>query len=627
MFVGGHHLRDLTFRALMGGIALLALTAAAVPGGWQEKPVAEVLPGDVPWASFNSREDGVRFSELADINADNVKDLSEVCRVRVSGPGAFSSGPVVVDGVLYLTALNGTIAMNPTNCDIKWKSVYTPTSHEYLAGNRGAAVAEGLVVRGTADGHLVAYDAQSGKERWVSAVGDSSKAEFVSSVPLIWRGLVLVGLAGGDWGIRGRMMAFDLKTGARKWNFNIIPGPGEPGNETWKGDTWQHGGGGTWTAYTLDPATGELFVPVANPSPDFNGKARPGSNLFTSSVLVLDALTGKYLWHYQTEANDSWDRGVTAAPVLFSLANGKSVVSVATMAGYLYTIDRKTHKLLYKVPTTTIVAYNVPTSPEGVRFCPGLFGGTEWNGPGYDPHLRTLVVGSVDWCGTFKRADEAYQTGELYLGGTAKQEDASSGWITSFDAATGKKQWQFHAPAPVVSGITPTAGGVTFVGDLGGNLYAFKTSDGTILKTIDTGGAIAGGVITYKALGEQYLAVTSGNISRATWPKATGVPSIVLYKVKGASDKPAGALPGKGDDLRISLGRSTYQSLCAGCHGSNREGVNGPNLRAIALKYDHASLANRIKNPISLMPKLYPSAINEDGVENVSAYLLSESRK
>ena len=144
MFVGGHHLRDLTFRALVGGIALLALTAAAVPGGWQEKPVAEVLPGDVPWASFNSREDGVRFSELADINADNVKDLSEVCRVRVSGPGAFSTGPVVVDGVMYLTALNATIAMSPTNCDIKWKSLYVPTSREYLAGNRGAAVSEGV---------------------------------------------------------------------------------------------------------------------------------------------------------------------------------------------------------------------------------------------------------------------------------------------------------------------------------------------------------------------------------------------------------------------------------------------------------------------------------------------------
>lgn len=611
------------FRSLTGGAAVVALTAAA-PGGWKEAQDPETLPGDVGWTTFNGRLDGVRYSALNDIKSDNIGALDEACRVRVSLPGAFSAGPVVVDGVMYITALNTTIALNPTNCDIKWKSIYVPTAKEYLSGNRGVAIADGIAVRGTSDGHLVGYDTASGRELWVTRAGDSSVAEFITSAPIIWKGLVFVGLAGGDWGIRGRMMAYELKTGKQVWNFNLIPGPGEYGNNTWAGDSWRLGGGGTWTSYTLDPETGELFVPVANPAPDFNGLVREGANLFSSSIVVLDAQSGKYLWHYQTEAHDTRDRGVTAAPVLHTLPDGRRVVSAATKAGFLYTIDRQTHRLLYKVPTTTILNENSVPTEQGIRLCPGIFGGTEWNGPGYDEQLKTLVVGSVDWCGTITRAPAVYQSGELYFGGAAKQEEQSSGWITSFDGKTGAKRWQFHAIAPVVSGITPTAGGVTFVGDLAGNLYAFRSSDGFLLRTIPTGGAIAGGIITYRALGTQYLAVTSGNISRATWPKASGVPSIVIYRLNAKLNQSQRSEGQLSVVSQIAMGRRVFASICSGCHGASLEGANAPSLRGVANKYDAASLQEYIKHPKPPMPTLYPSSVSEQDVENLAHFLLQQ---
>jgi len=221
------------------------------------------------------------------------------------------------------------------------------------------------------------------------------------------------------------------------------------------------------------------------------------------------------------------------------------------------------------------------------------------------------------------------------LSGTASQEDESAGWVTSFDAATGKTRWKYKTVAPVVSGITPTAGGVTFAGDLSGTLYAFRSADGAVLFSVDTGGAIAGGVITYKALGTQYVAITSGNISRSTWPKATGIPSVVIYKLSdnaaaapsGTSnaqtentgkDAPAVAANYAGNPQR---GHQVFTEACAGCHGTTGEGGNGPTLRNLAQKYTHDQLVAFIKNPKSPMPTLYPGVVSEKDVRDVARYV------
>lgn len=588
------------------------------------------VDGDTDWVSFNRRLDGVRYSELDQINAENVGDLEEACRVRVSGAGPFASGLILAGGALYFTASRATMAINPKTCDVIWKSLYKPEQKEVLLQNRGPAYLDGMIFRGTGDARLIAYDAETGSEMWRETLGDPAMGEYVSAAPIGWNGMIFIGIAGGDRGIQGRMMAFDAKTGKKLWTFNTIPSPGEFGSETWPGETWKRGGGGTWTSYTLDTATGELFVPVANPAPDLNPAVRRGDNLYSNSVLVLDARTGQRLWHYQTIKNDSHDYGVSPAAVLVPGKGGPGFVAQASKDGFVYLIDRKTHKLVTRTAVTTILNHQVEPTKDGVRVCPGLMGGVEWNSPGYDPVSNALIVGAVDWCSTvFMEDPPVYKPGEIYSGGSFKADTDGSGWITSIGATTGKVRWKYHTDAPVVGAITPTAGGVTFAGDLGGVLYAFRSSNGELLTRIDTGGAIAGGIITYQADRQQYLAITSGNISRTTWPTASGIPSVIIYR-KGsgksrASETPAKATVAQPAPVRLGdagLGKTTFESICAGCHGNAGEGSAGPKLRGIAARYSQEQAVAFIKAPKPPMPAFYPSMLDAQQVEDVAAYIL-----
>ena len=337
------------------------------------------------------------------------------------------------------------------------------------------------------------------------------------------------------WPVAHAMMAYDAATGREVWRFNTIPMPGEPGYDTWKsGVSADTGGGGTWTSYALDVKTGELFVPVANPAPDFNVAYRPGDNLFTNSLVVLDARTGKLKWWFQATPNDGYDYDLGAAPVLYTDARGKDVVALGSKDGYVYVVDRSTHKLRFKTPVTTINNSGAPT-PEGVVACPGTLGGVEWNGPAFDPERRALYVGAVDWCSEFKSGEVKYVPGEAFSGGSKKQVGKANGWITAIDAETGKVRWKYEAGSPVVAGVTPTAGGVVFTGDMAGNFLALDSASGKVLYTMPTGGAIAGGVITYSVGDRQYVATTSGNISRTSQsfsPLSLGTPSIIILAVQ-----------------------------------------------------------------------------------------------
>lgn len=262
--------------------------------------------------------------------------------------------------------------------------------------------------------------------------------------------------------------------------------------------------------------------------------------------------------------------------------------------------------------------------------CPGLMGGVEWNSPGYDPANNALTVGAVDWCSTlFLEDPPTYTPGEIYSGGSFKADTAGAGWITSLDATTGKVRWKYHTDAPVVGAITPTAGGLTFAGDLGGKLYAFRSLNGDLLARIDTGGAIAGGIITYQADRQQYLAITSGNISRTTWPTASGIPQVIIYRLGNglnrASQGTAKAAVVHNAPVRsgdAALGKSTFESICAGCHGNAGEGSAGPKLRGISARYTQDQAVALIKAPKLPMPAFYPSMLDSQQVEDVAAYIL-----
>ncbi len=588
------------------------------------------LPG--PWMTYNNGYDGRRFSPAAQITTDNVGSLKRVCEARLGDSGTFHSGLIVIDETLYVTTSHTTVALDPVTCSPRWRHVYKPVQEEVYAVNRGVAYLDGRIFRGTGDGRIFALDARTGKQLWMVKGGDPLKGEFFSSAPIAWKGLVFIGTAGGDWGIRGYVLALDAKTGSEKWRFYTIPMGKETGAASWKRpETAAHGGAALWTTYTLDTTTGELFVPTGNPAPDYAPDWRPGANLFADSLVVLDALTGKLKWYHQFESNDGLDYDFGAAPSLYTSGTGGKYLAAGSKDGNLYGIDRATHEVLFKTPVTTIKNAGARPPPTGVVVCPGPLGGVEWNGPAVDPRSRVIYVGAVDFCQMIKSGTPEYKQGEFYFGTSQTPVDdpgKARGWINAVDGDTGKTLWKYHAAAPVVAGVTPTAGGVIFSGDLNGNLLALDARNGAELYKFNTGGAIAGGVITYAIGGQQYVATTSGNISRGTFSATTGSPKVVILTTGVAKDEPqivtvAEDSPPPSSGAPSTRGKAIFAQYCSACHGPAGGGGIGPPIKGESAKKNLEEVTAFIKNPKSPMPKLYPAPLSEQDVADVAGFVES----
>ena len=484
------------------------------------------------WLMYNKDYQGQRYSGLKQINTNNAGQLQKVCEFTTGEKGSFEPGILELGGFLYFTTPHNTYSVNATNCNREWTSKYTPGTAEPFPTNRGAAMLGGKLFRGTTDGHLLALDKNNGNVLWDVWVANSNQGYWLPSAPIVWNGMVFVGEAGADWGVKGHVYAFGADDGKLMWTFDVIPTAQEQGADTWdKATTAAHGGGSMWTSYALDPDSGLLYVPVGNPAPDFAGDYRPGKNLFTNSVLVLGARDGQLAWYVQQIAGDFHDYDTAAAPVLYS-AGGNKYMAVANKGGHLYMYDRATHDEMHKVPVTTIKNADKPLTTEGTYFCPGTSGGVEWNGPAYDAPANTLYVNSVDWCTTIKLGNVRYQAGNIYTGtangfGDFPPKSQANGWTYAVDATSGDVRWKREAGSPMVAGVTPTAGGVVFTGDLNGNFLALSAQDGSVLYKDNLGAALAGGVITYQLGGRQYVAMTSGNNSR-TW-QTQGQEKITVY--------------------------------------------------------------------------------------------------
>jgi PQQ-dependent dehydrogenase (methanol/ethanol family) len=492
------------------------------------------------WPSYNRTLTSERFSALDTITTKNVADLKIACSYDTGEQTGFQTGLVQVDGALFASTEHDTFSIDPDTCKQNWRA------HEDFKGgmlqvNRGVAVLDGRVFRGTADGRVLAYDAKDGKRLWATTIADPARGESVPAAPIAWNGLVFIGNAGSDnKGVKGRMYALDANDGRIVWEFYMVPkgdgdfargsqapNPSADPPTSWKtAEGFPITGGATWTSYTLDPANGLLYVPGGNPAPDFMKEHREGDNLFTSSIVVLDAKTGAYARHFQLVKRDFHDWDASTAPVLFTSKGGRQLLAAAPKDGNLHMIDLASGKSLYSKPMTRVFNIDAPMSAKGTRFCPGSQGGAEWNSPAYDPTDNLVFTGEVDWCTTVRAAtpDEiaAIPAGQPWSGspdGFGKQDDISkwAGWMTASDADSGKRRWQFKAPFPLMGGITPTAGGVLFFGDMGGNFYAFDSGSGKKLWSTDLGGAIAGGVISYDTGAGQKVAVAAGMTS-PIWP-------------------------------------------------------------------------------------------------------------
>lgn len=496
----------------------------------------------VDWPSYNRTPSSERYVALDAINAKNVGGLKVLCEYDTGQQVSFQSGLIQVDGALFGTTEQDTFSLDPDTCKENWRA-HEAFESGTLKVNRGLAWLDGRVFRGSADGRVLAYEAKTGRRLWATTIADAAKGESVPAAPIAWNGLVFVGNAGGDnKGVKGRMYALDAQDGRIVWEFYLVPkeagdfarGPNAAPTAEEVAASWNNearfpiSGGASWTSYSLDAANGLLYVPTGNPAPDFVAATRGGTNLYTGSVVVLDAKTGAYRKHYQLVPADVHDWDVSAAPALFTSKSGRNLMAVTPKDGRLYVHDLASGKRLYRLPMTRVFGDDDPITAKGTRFCPGSQGGAEWNGPAYDPAHNLIFTGQVDWCVTVRADPDAREElanaplGKPWSGssdGFGQMDDTKkwAGWMTASDADSGRRRWQFKAPFPLLGGTTPTAGGVVFFGDMGGTLYAFDAAGGRKLWSQDLGGAIGGGVISYDAGRGQRVAVAAGMTS-PIWP-------------------------------------------------------------------------------------------------------------
>ncbi len=480
---------------------------------------------------MNKGYSGTRYSSLDQINTSKVANLQATCAVQLGDPGNFEAPPQEYDGVIYITTPHNTYAINATNCNQLWEYDYKPTGPETLPVSRGLALYNGMVFRGTTDAHVIALDMRTGKLLWnIQPKGiDPAKGYFFSSAPVVYKGLVLIGTAGADWGADAKMFAFDAATGKQVWSFSEIV-PSTFGTK----QAAATGGGSNWTSYSVNTKTGLVYIPVGNPAPDLDPSYRPGKNLYTDSVVVLDATTGKLVHYYQQIANDSHDWDTQAQTPLFE-QNGTLYLGVTNKAGYLYVYNTSTHKQVFKVPVTTINdnASKVPTKA-GLYTCPGIQGGVEWYGASYDPKSNLLFTNANDWCATYSSAKPHFIQGQIFLGGAATLDppDKAVGWTTAADATTGDVVWKRKDNTNMLAPTVPTAGGLLFTGNLDNDFLALNAKTGEKLYIFNTGGPIGGGISTYEVNGEQYVAVASGMNASLYNGRSAGTPTVFVFSLR-----------------------------------------------------------------------------------------------
>ncbi len=472
----------------------------------------------VDWLYHTHDYSGRRYVELEQIRRGNANQLTAVCAFQLGGDHTFQAGPIVYRGVMYVSTTRLTAALDAATCRALWRHEWEPRDAEPWPNNRGVAIKDGRVVRGTADGYLLALDATDGRLLWASHVAEPVLGETITMPPMIYEDLVLIGPAGSENNISGWVGAFRLEDGQPVWKFKTVLGASEEGGQAWPNpEGIPLGGGAVWTPLALDVEREELYVAVTNPAPDFPAHLRPGPNLYTNSLVALDVRSGELRWYAQLVPNDSHDWDLTQVSPLFRTeVKGQARDLVATVGkdGILRVLDRRTHERLYETPVTTQENVDVPLTGEGVRVCPGYLGGVEWNGPAFNPRTNMLYVNAVDWCTTFALADTVrYVDGELYLGGTVEMDEESQGWLTAIDASTGEVRWRYRSERPMVSALTTTAGELLITGELDGDLIVFDARTGGELYRFNTGGPIGGGIVTYSVDGRQYIATTSGQAS------------------------------------------------------------------------------------------------------------------
>jgi alcohol dehydrogenase (cytochrome c) len=509
---------------LLAGVALAATWAQVSPERLRN---ADREPGN--WLTYSRSYNGQRYTPLAQITAANVGQLQAAWTYQTQQPGKFSTSPIAIDGILYITEPGGeVIALDGRTGRPVWRFGRRPPPDLHAccgSANRGLAVLGDLLFVGTLDAHLLAIDLQTGKLRWDTIVADYRAGHAITVAPLAFDDKVVVGIAGGEYGIRGFVDAYDAKTGRRLWRFWTVPGPGEPGHESWSGESWKTGGGSTWITGSYDPALRTVYWGVGNPGPDYNGDARQGDNLYTCGLVALDADSGKLKWHFQFTPHDVNDWDSAHVPMLVDDGNRKLVL-VANRNGFYYVLDRTTGEFIrgaqYGKQTWAsgldskgrpVRLPGMEPTESGRMVYPGFHGVTNWFSPSFSPLTGLVYVAVREEPAIFSKNKDPYVPGQWFSGGNPQgvPKVEPTGSIRALEHATGKLAWEFPLKSPPWAGLMSTAGGLVFGGSSEGIFYALDAGTGKPLWHYGTGGPIFANPVSFLVDGRQHVAIAAGN--------------------------------------------------------------------------------------------------------------------
>jgi alcohol dehydrogenase (cytochrome c) len=514
-------------------LSILLLSVTPIRGQVTYERLLKASEESHNWLTYSGGYRSHRYSLLKQINTTNVQRLEKQWAFKMESRERFETTPLVIDGTMYITgARNVAYALDARTGQVIWSYRRDlPDRTLTCCGrvNRGFAALGNKLFLATLDAHVVALDMKTGKVIWDVEAEDYQKGYSFTLAPLVVKDKIIVGVSGGEFGIRGFIDAYDAETGKHAWRFYTIPAPGEPGSDSWARDTWQVGGAPAWVTGSYDPDLNLIYWGTGNPSPSYMPGHRGGDNLYSDCVVALDADTGKLKWYFQFTPHDLHDWDATQIPVLIEAEiNGqrRKLLIEANRNGFFYVLDRVTGKFLLAkqyarqtwakgidVNGRPILLPDTEPTPQGRYTCPGVEGGANWMSQAYSPDTGLLYVPVREHCDIFYSVPQKYQAGRFYTGGESSPAPGEKDWgaLRAIDPKTGDIRWEFKFSSASFGGALATAGGLVFAGEMEGYFRAFDARTGKELWRSEKSGEVRASPITYAIDGKQFVAIASGN--------------------------------------------------------------------------------------------------------------------
>jgi len=514
-------------------VILLAALAIATVNGQVSYERLGSSHESANWLTYSGGYRSWRYSDLQRISTRNADKLKLEWVYQMPTTLMVETSPIVADGVMYVSEPpSNVVALDAKTGRQYWRyHRELPTPINVCCGqvNRGVAILGNRVFVGTVDAHLVALDAKSGAVLWDVAVADHKTGHAITGAPLVVKDMVICGIAGGEYGIRGFLDAYDAATGKRRWRFWTIPEPGQPGGD-WAGDSWKTGGGPTWVTGSFDAEQNLLIWGTGNPSPDWNADSRPGANLYSDSAIALDVDTGKLKWYFQFIPHDTHDWDAVQVPVLVDddwRGQKRKLIYWAHRGGFFYVLDRQTGEFLMGEPFAKqtwakglddaghpVLLPNIEPSPEGTYLWPGVQGATNWYSPSYNPETKLFYLSYWENRSVYRKGEQEYTAGNRYIGSVPLidlPEDLGNGGIRALNPKTGAKVWEYKLQTKPWAGVLSTAGGLVFGGSDEGYFFALDAATGKEMWRQNLGGIIRANPVTYLVDGKQMVTIAAGN--------------------------------------------------------------------------------------------------------------------